>query len=67
VADILNTSAMQAVSLAFIPAFVISLGLSIPVIRMQVAADKSEQVINTIRKSETEGDKVRTKINEEGI
>jgi hypothetical protein len=46
---------------------VISLGLSIPVIRLQVAADKPQQVINTIKKSENEGDAVINKINKEGI
>lgn len=67
VTDILDASAVKTVSIAFIPAFLISLGLSIPVIRTQVAAEKPKQVINIIRKSETEGDEVINKINQEGI
>lgn len=63
----LNTNMMSSAALAFIPAGVISLGLSIPVIRLQVAADKPQQVISTIKKSENEGDVVINKINKEGI
>ena len=60
----LNTNMMSSAALVFIPAGVISLCLSIPVIRLQVAADK---MISTIRKSEDEGDKTRSQINREGI
>lgn len=63
----LNTSVMSKAILAFIPAFVIPLVLSIPVIRLQVAADKPQQLISTIRKSENEGDEVISKIGQEGI
>jgi len=63
----LNTSILRTTLLAFIPVFVVSLVLSIPVIKLQVAADKSQQLISTIRKSEEEGDKVRSKISQEGI
>ncbi|GAI20087.1 unnamed protein product, partial [marine sediment metagenome] len=61
------TNMMSSAALAFIPAGVISLGLSIPVIRLQVAADKPQQVISIIKKSENEGDAVINKINKEGI
>ncbi len=63
----LNTSILRTTLLAFIPVFVVSLVLSIPVIKLQVAADKSQQLISTIRKSENEGDRVRSKISQEGI
>lgn len=63
----LNTNMMSTAALAFIPAFLIPLVLIVPVIRMQVAADKPEQLISTIRKSEDEGDEVINKINREGI
>ncbi len=63
----LNTSILRTTLLAFIPVFAVSLALSIPVIKLQVAADKSQQLINTIRKSENEGDRVRSKISREGI
>lgn len=63
----LNTSIFGTALLAFIPVFVVSLVLSIPVIRWQVAADKPQQLISTIRKSENEGDAVINKINKEGI
>ena len=67
VSEVLNASVIKTVSLSFIPAFVIPLVLSVPVIRLQVAADKSQQVISTIKKSENEGDAVINKINQEGI
>jgi hypothetical protein len=67
VTDILDANATNTVSIALIPAFIISLGLSIPVVRTHVAAEKPKQVINIIRKSEAEGDEVIAKINEEGI
>ena len=63
----LNTNMMGSAALAFIPAGVISLVLIIPVIRVQVAADKPEQVIRTIKKSESEGDETISQINREGI
>jgi len=63
----LNTSIVGTALLAFIPVFVVSLVLSIPVIRWQVEADKPQQVISTIKKSEKEGDAVINKINKEGI
>jgi MFS family permease len=53
--------------LSFIPAFVIPIILSIPVIRLQVASDKPKQVINTINKSENDGEKLRNAIKNEGI
>lgn len=63
----LNTSVMSTATLAFIPAFVIPLILIVPVIRQQVAADKPEQLINKIKKSKDEGDRVISEISEEGI
>jgi len=63
----LSTSIVRTVLLAFIPVFVVSLVLSIPVIKLQVAADKPQQLINQIRKSENEGDEVISKIGREGI
>ncbi len=63
----LNTSIVRTALLAFIPVFVVSLVLSIPVIRLQVAADKPKKLIKQIRKSEKEGDKVRSEIGREGI
>ena len=63
----LNTSIVRTALIAFIPVFVVSLVLSIPVIRFQVAADKSQQLIKTIRKSEKEGDEVISEIDQEGI
>jgi len=67
VSEALNASAIKTVSLSFIPAFVIPLVLSVPVIQRQVAADKSLRLIRTIKKSENEGDAVISKINREGI
>jgi len=67
VSHTLNTSIVRTALLAFIPVFVVSLVLSIPVIRLQVAADKPEQFIKQIRKSEKDGDKVISKIDKEGI
>jgi len=63
----LNTNMMSTATFAFIPACVVPLVLIVPVIRMQVVADKSQQVISTIRKSEDEGDHTRDQINREGI
>ena len=67
VSHTLNTSIVRTALLAFIPVFVVSLVLSIPVIRLQVAADKPKKLIKQIRKSEKEGDKVRSEIGREGI
>jgi len=67
VSHALNTSIVRTALLAFIPVFAVSLVLSIPVIRMQVAADKAEQLIKQIRKSEKEGDEVISEIGREGI
>lgn len=67
VSEALNASVIKTVSLSFIPVFVISLVLSVPVIRSQVAADKSQQLIKKIRKSEKEGDEVISEIDREGI
>lgn len=67
VSEALNANVIKTVSLSFIPAFVIPLVLSVPMIRLQVAADKPQQVISTIKKSENEGDAVINKINKEGI
>jgi len=63
----LNTSFISTTVFAFIPAFVIPLVLSVPVIRLQVAADKPQRLISTIRRSESEGNEVINKINREGI
>ena len=63
----LNTSIVRTALIAFIPVFVVSLVLSIPVIRLQVAADKPQQLIKKIRKSEKEGDEVISEIGREGI
>jgi len=67
VSEALNADVIKTVSLSFIPAFVIPLVLSVPMIRFQVAADKSKQLIDKIRKSEDEGDKTIDQINREGI
>lgn len=67
VSEALNASVIKTVSLSFIPAFVIPLVLSVPVIRLQVAADKSEQLIKKLRKSEKEGNEVISEIGREGI
>lgn len=63
----LNTSIVRTAVRAFIPVFVVSLVLSIPVIRLQVAADKPEKLIKQINKSEEEGDKVISEIGQKGI
>lgn len=67
VSHTLNTSIVRTALLAFIPVFVVSLVLSIPVIRLQIEADKSEQLIKKIRKSEKEGNEVISEIGREGI
>jgi hypothetical protein len=67
VSHTLNTSIVRTALLAFIPVFVVSLVLSIPVIKLQVAADKSQQLIKKIRRSEKEGDEVISEIDREGI
>jgi len=63
----LNTSIVRTALLAFIPVFVVSLVLSIPVIRLQVRADKPKQFIRQIKEAEKEGDKVISEIDREGI
>lgn len=63
----LNTSFISATLLALIPVLIIPLILSVPLIRVQIAADKPKQVINTIRKSKDEGDNTIDQINREGI
>ena len=67
IANTLNTNIVKTALLSFIPVFVISLILSIPVIKQQVAADKPRQFITTIKESEDEGDDTIDKINREGI
>lgn len=67
VSEALNASVIRTVLLSFIPAFVIPLVLSVPVIRLQVSADKSQQLMSTIKKLENEGDAFINKINKEGI
>lgn len=67
VSHTLNTSIVRTALLAFIPVFVVSLVLSIPVIKLQVEADKPEQLIKKIRKSEKEGNEVISEIGREGI
>lgn len=67
VSKTLNTSITSTTLIAFIPVFAISLVLNIPVIRLQVAADKSRQLINTITTSENEGEDTINQINREGI
>jgi amino acid permease len=67
VSNTLNTSIVRTALLAFIPVFVVSLVLSIPVIRLQVEADKPEQLIKKIRKSEKEGNEVISEIGRDGI
>lgn len=63
----LNTNMMSTATLSFIPACLVPLVLIVPVIRLQVAADKPEQLRSTIRKSEDEGDATIEQINREGI
>ena len=67
VSHTLNTSIVRTALLAFIPVFVVSLVLSIPVIKLQVEADKPEQLIKKIKKSEKEGNEVISEIGREGI
>jgi hypothetical protein len=67
VSEALNASVIRTVLLSFIPAFVIPLVLSVPVITLQVSADKSQQLMSTIKKLENEGDAFINKINKEGI
>jgi hypothetical protein len=67
VTSFFNTNIVNALALTFMPALIISLGLSIPVIRSQVAAEKPKKVITTINKLETEGDGIRNEISQKGI
>jgi hypothetical protein len=63
----LNINFIGATSLALIPALIVPLILSVPLIRLQIEADKPKQVISIISKSEDEGDDTIDQINREGI
>ena len=67
VSHALNISIVKTALYAFMPVFVVSIFLSIPVIKLQVRADKQKQFIRQIKEAEKEGDKVISKIGREGI
>lgn len=67
ITEALNRSIAETVGASFIPVLILTVVLSIPVIKLQVAADKPKQLIKKIKKSEDEGDLVISEISEEGI
>jgi len=63
----LSTNIVETIVASFILVFCITLMLTIPLIKEQVLADKPQKVIQTIKQSEAEGDRVISEINKEGI
>jgi len=67
VTNILSKNIGLTTLVALSPVLILTLVISVPVIRLQVAADKPKKVIHTITEAETEGDRLISEISEKGI